>query len=248
MNVRRMSIATALITAVALAIGLGVPGCGGGGEGGGTATAGAATERPAQQRPKGQESKKKTPSGKQEAAPQTSPEPNPPRSGARVPGSKAVAPGVPVTKGGDNSVQTFGDEGQEGEAAQAAATLAAYLRARAAQQWPEACAQASRQLEEELAKLIQRAKVTKQGVEKPKGCAGTLALLEGNTPSSSLRQGEVGKVLSFRVRPDGYAYLIYEDRGGTIRFIAMAKNDGAWKVNVPEPTELPAGEAQGASQ
>lgn len=253
MNVRRLSSTLVLNAVMTLLAGFAL-GCGGGGEESGGTAAAAVAERPAPQGERGQEGEKGhggekgTPPRQHKTFPRTPPEPNPPRSTARVPGSKAVAPGVPVTRGGDNSVQAFGNEGQEGEAAQAAATVAAYLRARAARRWPDACAEASKQLEGELAKLIARAEVTNRDAEKPEGCAATLALLFGRSPSSALRRVEVGKVLSFRVRPDGYAYLIYEDREGAILFIAMAADGGTWKVNVPEPTELPASEAQGGSR
>jgi hypothetical protein len=176
----------------------------------------------------------------------TPPNPDPPVATERVPGSKAVAPDVPVTEGGDNSVQAFGTEGEEDQAAQATATLGAYLGARADKDWAAACKEASAQLIEELARLVERAKA-KGDAEKPKGCAETLALLSGEASEAALEEAAViEQVLSFRIRDDGYAYLIYKGAQGKVKFIAMADDDGTWKVNTVEPSafEGPPGEAR----
>jgi hypothetical protein len=166
-------------------------------------------------------------------------------TGHPVAGAKATAPGVPVTPEGDNSIQTFGSEGAEAQRKQAAADLQAYLEARARGDWAAACKAASEEFGEELAKLVAHAKA-KPGAEKPSGCAGALALLYGKTPSSTLRGAQVSEVLSLRVRGDGYAYLIFKDPQGAVRFIAMADDGGAWKVNTTEP--IPFQGSQGEAQ
>jgi hypothetical protein len=176
---------------------------------------------------------------------QTPSEPNPPIAGERIPGSKAVAPGVPVTKGGDNSIQAYGTEGEEGEAEQATASLKSYLDARASGDWAGACEAASAQLREELGKLIEQAKA-KGDTEKPKGCAEILELLFGKTPQQALQEAaRIDRVLSFRTQADGYAYLILEAEG-KVKFIAMASEDGTWKPNTLEPEAFkgPQGENQ----
>ena len=177
--------------------------------------------------------------------PKPSASPNPPIATERIPGSKAVAPGVPTTKGGDNSIQAFGAEGEEDEAAQAAAQLRAYLSARVAGDWAAACAATSAQYREQLARMVAPTPDEKE----PKGCEQTLALLFAKAPKQALQEAaEVNRVLSFRVEESGYAYLIYEDAEGEIRFIAMANEDGAWKVNTIEPTGFPETEEQGSTQ
>jgi hypothetical protein len=176
-------------------------------------------------------------SGEEQAAkapPKTPIERNPPIAQERTPGSKAVAPGVPVIKGGDNSIQAFGTEGQGDEAGQATAGLKAYLDARASGDWQAACEAASAQLREELATMIEKAK-TKGDAQKPEGCAETLELFFGKDPASTLQQAaQIDRVLSFRVQADGYAYLIYE-AGDQVKFIAMANEAGTWKPNTLEP-------------
>jgi hypothetical protein len=161
-------------------------------------------------------------------------------------GAKAPAPGVPVTPGGDNSIQTFGAEGEETERQQAEANLKAYLSARAQGDWAGACEAASEPYREELAKLIENAKA-KQGAEKPKGCPETLEALFGKAPAPTLQEAaQVNQVLSFRVEEDGYAYLIFKGAKAEVKFIAMADDEGTWKVNTVEPSafEGPTGEAQ----
>jgi hypothetical protein len=180
-----------------------------------------------------------------EAPPKTPTEPNPPIAQERTPGSKAVAPGVPVTKGGDNSIQAFGSEGEEDEAEQAGASLKRYLDARASGDWPGACEAASAQMREELTVMIERAKA-KGDVEKPTSCAETLELFFGKTPQQALQEAaRIDQVLSFRVQADGYAYLIFEAEG-KVKFIAMANEEGAWKPNTLEPEAFqgPQGESQ----
>ena len=216
-----------------------IGGCGGGGDE--ESNSKAATEQVETTTEAGQRQEGK------EAPPQTPPEPNPPTATERTPGSRAVAPGVPTTKGGDNSIQAFGTEGQSEEAAQAAANLRAYLSARVAGDWAAACAVVSQEFRKQLEMLIERAKA--KGAQKPEGCPETLELLFGKAASKALQEAaQVNRVLSFRVEESGYAYLIYEDAEGEIRFIAMANEDGAWKVNTIEPTGFPETEEQGSTQ
>jgi hypothetical protein len=177
--------------------------------------------------------------------PKTPVERNPPIASERTPGSKAVAPGVPVIKGADNSIQAFGEEGEEDEAQQATAGLKRYLDARASKDWQAACEAASAQMREELTVMIERAKA-KGDAEKPKGCAETLELLFGKTPQQALQEAaRIDQVLSFRAQEDGYAYLIFEAEG-KVKFIAMAEEEGAWKPNTLEPEAFqgPQGESQ----
>jgi hypothetical protein len=242
--VRALAGLTALAAAGALALG----GCGGGGGDTSTTTPTEATvsQAPQAQAPKPQAAKPKPAADDESAAKTTSPHNAPGDPGNPTPGAKAPAPGVPVTPEGDNSVQTFGTEGEESQRSQAEADLRTYLTARAQGDWAGACKAASAQFAEELAKLIENAKA-KPGTEKPQGCAQTLELLYGKAPGSSLQgAAQLGEVLSFRIREDGYAYLIFEDPEGEVKFIAMANDGGTWKVNTPEPASFQ--QSQGEAQ
>ena len=154
--------------------------------------------------------------------------------GNPIPGSKAVAPGVPTVKGGDNSIQSFGTEGSEDPREQAVSNLLAYLDARLAGEFERACSLASEEFRQQLARLIANAKA-KGDAEKPQGCAETLALFTPDKAKAALREkSQVDEVLSFRIEGP-YAYLIFKGAEGKAMFIAMADDGGEWKVNVPEP-------------
>lgn len=152
------------------------------------------------------------------------------------PGTKAVADGVPVQEGGDNSVQMFGVEGDVDEREQALGTLRAYLRAGARGDWPKACAETSEEFKEQLAIIVRIGK----GKKKPQGCAATLRLLLGSAKRAMVSAAEVDELLSLRVE-GGYAYVIFGSADGAVRYIAMADDDGRWKVNTSEPGELSPG-------
>jgi hypothetical protein len=220
---------------------LALAGCGGGGD----STTAASSETTSSQTPGANAPKPKPEAAKDEAAKRTTPHNAPGEPGEPSAGEKAPAPGVPVTPQGDNSIQTFGTEAAETERQQAEADLREYLEARARGDWAAACEAASAQLTEELAKLIERAKA-KPGAEKPKGCPETLEALYGKATKQTLSQAaQIEEILSFRTREDGYAYLIYKSPEG-VKFIAMADDEGTWKVNTPEPAAF--GGRQGEAQ
>jgi hypothetical protein len=222
------------LTCLALTI-LVLSGCGGGGE-----TESATTAQAPQGTSTDSAGEAKAQKGFEEKAPSRAHQrqiKNPPIASTRTPGQKAVAPGVPTAKGSDNSIQVFGVEGGEDDASKATRALSAYLAAIGAGQWDRACQEASAQLKEQLTQLIEQAKA-KGGAKIPEGCAEILELLLGGAKgAASFATQASRKVLSFRAE-DPYAYLIYEDAKGAIRFIAMANDEGTWKVNVPQPTEL----------
>jgi hypothetical protein len=149
------------------------------------------------------------------------------------PGSKAPAPGVPTTKGGDNSIQGFGTEGGEEPREEALANLLTYRDARLGGEFERACALASEEFREQLERLVENAKA-KGDAPKPKGCPETLALFTPDEAKAVVRRHfQIEEVLSFRIE-EPYAYLIFRGAEGEVMFIAMREEDGHWRVNVPE--------------
>ena len=239
-----MRLAAAALTTLALIGALAFAGCGGGDSATTTSETTSAAAKPETKAPEPRPQRQKPSSGDSAV-----PAPAEPHGsvGAPVPGAKAPAPGVPVTPEGDNSVQTFGAEGETDPREQATATLKDYLMSKAAGEWARACAATSEEFKRELATMIERAHV-KGDVQKPEGCVETLEVLFGEAPKATLESAaQVGEVLSFRVKDDGYAYLIFKGAGGATKFIAMANDDGTWKVNTFEPAEFSAAK-QGSSQ
>lgn len=74
-------------------------------------------------------------------------------------------------------------------------------------------------------------------------CTDTLRLFFNRARTAQLRRdAQVKALLSFRVDEKNgkqYAYVIFRGAGGKVRFIAMANDDGEWRVNVAEPAEFP---------
>lgn len=149
-----------------------------------------------------------------------------PTSGAPLPNesTKAVAPGVPASRGGDNSVQAFGLESESDERIRAAATVSAYLRALATGDWAEACSRLAAQTRVQLSRLggkLQGGPAT--------GCESTLRSFTARLPASVLRSAARIHVLSLRVQGDR-AFLIYRDAEGTVSQLPMSRDGGGWKV------------------
>jgi hypothetical protein len=148
-------------------------------------------------------------------------------------GSKAAAPGVPTSKGGDNSVQRYGLEAGSEERAEAAAALQEFLDARAAANWARACsllAAQQRQMFEQLGKRSNEGGST--------SCAEVMAAFATGVPQSAFaEEAEIADVLSLRVG-EGNAFLIYTRPDGEVYTTAVVREDGAWKIVSVGPTQL----------
>lgn len=162
----------------------------------------------------------------EESAPPPEPEGSAPTPSAPLPneGTEKVAPDVPTAKGGDNSIQEFGTEGAASERVEAAATLQAYLEARAAGDWATACAYLSASMKEGLAQFGGRGK----GSGAP-GCTETMRALTQGAPKKALRDAAKIRVQSMRIE-DEQAFLIYRNGKGTPSAIPMAEDGGEWRV------------------
>ncbi len=155
-------------------------------------------------------------------------------SGALRAGAKAPAPGVPVSKGGDNSIQTWGLEASAVERAQVTAVVRAYLNARAAQNWARACSYlAAKQLRQFAATLQSK----ERGIV---ACAAAMGGLAHGVPRSAfVDEAGIDRVLSLRIGK-GYAFLIYTRRRprDAIFVTALQRQGGAWNVVSVGPTRL----------
>jgi hypothetical protein len=148
-------------------------------------------------------------------------------------GSKKAAPGVPVSRGGDNSIQTWGRESSAQERDEVTAILQAFLDARAAADWATACSYLAAE---------QRAEFESLGNGDKRGnaaCAETMrAFAVGVPPSAYDEEAQIDYVLSLRVG-EGHAFLIYT-RPDTSKIYANAlrEEDGTWKVVSVGPTVI----------
>lgn len=128
-------------------------------------------------------------------------------------------------KGGDNSVQEFGEEADAEEFDAAAVALHDFLDARAEGDWDAACEYVASSVTEAFEKLAEQAKQI-EGTS----CSDILENLT-NPAAIPLFKEEAAKanVGSLRVE-DEKAFVIYTGTKGTVMAIPMANEDGDWKV------------------
>lgn len=134
-------------------------------------------------------------------------------------------------KGGDNSIQEFGEESGESELEEAAGALHAFFIARAEEDWHSACAHLSKTVVEELEQLGSRSKAGS------KSCPATLAALTPALPPAVKHASTIVDAASLR-REGERSFLIYRGAEETPYAIVMAHEDGGWKVGSLAPVPL----------
>jgi hypothetical protein len=142
-----------------------------------------------------------------------------------MPGSKVAGPGVPTSREGDNSIQTWGLEASDAKREEATAAVQAYLDARAARDWSDVCSHLAGKPRAEQGRYAGGA-----------GCAKAMASFAADASSAVLRQEAEVDVLSFRVG-GGYAFLIYRRRDG-VYATALSRESGSWKIVSVTPTPV----------
>jgi hypothetical protein len=138
-------------------------------------------------------------------------------------GTKAVAPGIPISRGGDNSVQEYGVEATSAERVQAASFAKAYLDARAARRWAEACAYLASSTRIKLVAFAGKL------IGSAEGCASAMQALSAGVPDAARRGAAQIRVFSLRVKGER-ALLIYQDGDGTMSVLPMVGDGGEWMV------------------
>jgi hypothetical protein len=128
-------------------------------------------------------------------------------------------------KGGDNSVQEFGEEAEPEEFNAAAVALHNFLDARADGNWAAACEYMSKGLTESFEKLAAQAKQVEAT-----SCGGILEKVTNPAAAKEMKE-EAAKanVGSLRIE-DEQAFVIYTGIDGTVLAMPMANEDGTWKV------------------
>lgn len=231
----RAGLAMLSIAAAAMLLALGLAACGGGDEGDSTA---ASTDTTAQQ-------------GAQESSGNGSDKAGKGKQGGE--GGKASGSGggnsgsdKPIphndsgggstqyrVKGGDNSVQNFGDEADESERDQAAAAVHSFLDARANQDWNEACSYLATPVVEQLESAAEKSEQFKD-----KGCGPILeALASQADPKLYRKEAAQANVGSLRIE-DERAFVIFRGLEGTVYTIPMVDEDGEWRLGSIAPTPL----------
>ncbi len=135
--------------------------------------------------------------------------------------------------GGDNSVQEFGDEGDEGQLSEAAETVHDFYARRATGDWAGACALLSKSLTQRLEQLA-KSTPQAQGTD----CPSFLAFSTADLSAAEWRQITTVDAGSLRYEGE-QAFLIYYGPERTVYAMPMIGEDDTWKVNALTSAALP---------
>jgi hypothetical protein len=128
-------------------------------------------------------------------------------------------------KGGDNSVQEFGEEADTSEFDAAATALHNFLDARAEGNWAATCNYVSKTITESLEKLAAQAKQLED-----KNCATLLKALANPAATGAMKaEAEQANVRSLRTEGE-QAFVLYTGTDNTVLAMPMANDGGDWKV------------------
>lgn len=128
-------------------------------------------------------------------------------------------------KGGDNSVQEFGEEADPEEFDAAAVAVHNFLDARAQGNWAAACEYMAKSMIESFEKLATRAKQVDDS-----SCGAILEALTNPAAQPAMKEeAEKANVGSLRIEGE-QAFVIYDGIQGTIMAMPMADEGGTWKV------------------
>jgi hypothetical protein len=136
------------------------------------------------------------------------------------------------TKGGDNSIQNFGEESGESELREAAEALHAFYVARAEEEWSRACSYLSKTVSKQLEQLAAQSPQLRG-----KGCAAVLKAFTQPLPAATRRETTEVDAGSLRVEGER-SFLIYTGAEGTAYAMPMQLEGGTWKAGLLSPTPL----------
>jgi hypothetical protein len=134
-----------------------------------------------------------------------------------------------LIRDGDNAVQTYGREATRAERERASRVIAAWMRARVAQNWKKDCSYFSRQYRHNL--VANDAAVVSKG--KVKNCAQALAFW-GHQASGSYKNNLTGPIDSLRVGKS-HSYAQYHGDDGHDWIIVVEKEGGQWRLASTKP-------------
>jgi hypothetical protein len=136
------------------------------------------------------------------------------------------------TKGGDNSIQEFGDESGESELQEAAEAVHSFYVSRAAEEWDKACSYLAKGNIEQLEQLGSQSPQSKNA-----GCAPILKAFTQPVPASVNR--EITTVDAGSLRHEGeQGFLIYYGAGHVTYAMPLKDEGGTWRVAALSGTTL----------
>jgi hypothetical protein len=128
------------------------------------------------------------------------------------------------TKGGDNSVQEYGDEGDESELQEVAEIVHSFYVARIEEKWDTACSYLAKSNIEQLEQLASQSPEFKDA-----GCGPILKAFTRPLPPAIQREITTVDAGSFR-HDEEQGFLIYYGPDRTVYSMPMRNEGGGWKV------------------
>jgi hypothetical protein len=136
------------------------------------------------------------------------------------------------TKGGDNSIQEYGDEGDESELQEVAEVVHSFYVARAEEKWEAACSYLAKSNIEQLEQI---------GAQSPQlkgaGCAPVLKAFTRPLPAAVQREITTVDAGSFRHEGE-QGFLVYYGADQTVYAMPLTEEGGSWKVTALSGTTL----------
>jgi hypothetical protein len=136
------------------------------------------------------------------------------------------------SKGGDNSVQDYGEESGESELQEVAEVVHGFYLARAEEDWRKACSYMAKLNVEQLEQLASQSPQLKGG-----GCPVILKAFTRPLAAAVERETTSVDAGSFRHEGD-QGFLIYYGPGHAIYAMPVHEEDGVWKVAALSATTL----------
>lgn len=127
-----------------------------------------------------------------------------------------------VVKGGDNSIQEFGEEAGEAELREAAEAVHGFFVARAEGRWADACSHLSSSMLEQLEGLAEKSERA--------SCASFLASFTTQLPPSTWREITTVDAGSLRQEGDRAFLIYYGAPEKAVYSMPLAQEGGEWKV------------------
>jgi hypothetical protein len=137
-------------------------------------------------------------------------------------GEREDPPKVP--KGSDNSIQTFGEEADDEQAALIAESARGFFKAQANKKWKDACFYLATDVKEQLAQIASQAPEPI-----PTDCPSLLEQLGQGVPNSARKQAAKVRVRNVRVE-DEQAFVLYIGARRKWYAVPVRDEDGDWKV------------------
>jgi hypothetical protein len=135
-------------------------------------------------------------------------------------------------KGGDNSIQTYGNEAKGGEEAAVTGAMFAFFRAMASQNYSKVCEGLSGKTREGVEQFL-------KAQHKTGTCSTFLKTLVGANPGATkeAKKAAEGSVGHVRIG-EGNAFVLFTPAGGKPSYFVMKEESGEWKatgVNTGSP-------------